>query len=87
MKEKFLRGQLRIIVKEMLPDLLKEQQYEALKEHVDLRLTEVEKYIKQTMDLMNQRQKDVLKYLVEAYAGKPEFIEEESTVDTQTDSK
>jgi CO dehydrogenase/acetyl-CoA synthase alpha subunit len=68
---KELRGQVRIAVKELLPEVLHEQHYEALRKHVDARLNEVEKYIKETMDLMNTRQKEVLKYLIESYLGKP----------------
>lgn len=66
---KLLRGQIRQVVKEILPEVLNQEQYAALKAHVDSRLTEVEKYIKETMDLMNTRQKEVLKYLLESYLG------------------
>jgi len=45
--------------------------FQELKNHVDARLSEVEKYIRETMDLMNTRQKEVLKYLVESYVGNP----------------
>ena len=64
---KQVRGQVRQIVKEVLPEVMKEQQYEELKNHVDARLNEVEKYIKGTMELMDTRQKEVLKYLLETY--------------------
>lgn len=66
---KLLRGQIRQVVKEILPEVLNQEQYGALKAHVDSRLKEVEKYIKETMDLMNTRQKEVLKYLLESYLG------------------
>lgn len=75
---KLIRGQLRQIAKELLPEVMQEQQYEALKKHVDARLSEVEKYIKGTMDLMNTRQKEVLKYLLESYVGKPEEVASET---------
>lgn len=68
---KLIRGQMRQVVKEVLPEVLKEQMFQELKNHVDARLSEVEKYIRETMDLMNTRQKEVLKYLVESYVGNP----------------
>lgn len=71
MDVKLLRGQVRQVVKEILPEVLNEQQYIELRKHVDSRLSEVEKYIKETMDLMNTRQKEVLKYLVDNYVGRP----------------
>jgi hypothetical protein len=62
---------IRDTVKEMLPDILEEviktQQYEQLKSKVEERLTHVEKYVKETADLMNVRQKETLKYLLETY--------------------
>ncbi len=61
---KQIRGQLRQIAKELLPELLHEQQYAALKAHVDARISEVEKFVKQTMTEMNERHKDTMGYLV-----------------------
>lgn len=64
MKTKELRGQLRQIAKELLPELLNEAQYEELRKHVDARITEVEKFVKATLTEMNTRHKDTMGYLV-----------------------
>ena len=73
MKDDQTRRQvIRDAVREMLPEVLaevvKQQQYENLTKKVESRLTEVEKYVKDTADLMNARQKEVLKFLLESYA-------------------
>lgn len=72
MKDDQTRRQvIRDAVREMLPEVLaevvKQQQYENLTKKVESRLTEVEKYVKDTADLMNARQKEVLKFLLESY--------------------
>lgn len=80
MKDDQTRRQvIRDAVREMLPEVLhevvKNQQYEVLTKKVETRLGEVEKYVKETADLMNVRQKEVLKYLLETYQaalGKPQ---------------
>jgi argonaute-like protein implicated in RNA metabolism and viral defense len=87
---KLIRGQVRQIVKEELPNILKEQLFEELKKHVDSRMNEVQKFVKETMDLMNTRQKEVLKYLVESYVGNPNDKAEDglgSTVETEQAKK
>lgn len=75
------RQVIRDAVKEMLPEVLseivKQQQYDNLTKKVETRLTEVEKYVKETIELMNVRQKEVLKYLVESYVGKPDLEKSE----------
>lgn len=73
MKDEQTRRQvIRDAVREMLPEVLSEvvkhQQYEQLTKKVETRLGEVEKYVKDTADLMNTRQKEVLKFLLESYA-------------------
>ena len=72
MKDEQTRRQvIRDAVREMLPEVLSEvvkhQQYEQLTKKVESRLTEVEKYVRDTADLMNTRQKEVLKFLLESY--------------------
>ena len=72
MKDDQTRRQvIRDAVREMLPEVLSEvvkhQQYEQLTKKVESRLTEVEKYVRDTADLMNTRQKEVLKFLLESY--------------------
>ena len=72
MKDDQTRRQvIRDAVREMLPEVLSEvvkhQQYEQLIKKVESRLTEVEKYVRDTADLMNTRQKEVLKFLLESY--------------------
>lgn len=72
MKDDQTRRQvIRDAVREMLPEVLaevvKQQQYENLTKKVESRLTEVEKYVRDTADLMNTRQKEVLKFLLESY--------------------
>lgn len=82
---KQIRGQLRQIAKELLPEVLNEQQYESLRKHVDSRMDEVQKYVKETMDLMNTRQKEVLKYLVEVYKiGPAESVSTEEKTSEQS---
>jgi hypothetical protein len=61
---KQLRGQLRQVVKEMLPETLTEQHYETLKKHIDARINEIEKSVKDTMHTINERHKDTMSYLL-----------------------
>jgi len=61
---KQLRGQLRQVVKEMLPETLTEQHYESLKKHIDARINEIEKSVKDTMHTINERHKDTMSYLL-----------------------
>lgn len=65
---KILRGQLRQIVKEILPDLLtaemKSKMHEELRVEVQKRLDNVTKNVKETLDTIDQRSKDVQGYLV-----------------------
>lgn len=72
---KFIRGQVRQIVKEILPEIINEQLFEQIKKHVNERVAEVETYNKGIIDLMNTRQKEVLKYLVETHGARPHYIE------------
>jgi predicted house-cleaning noncanonical NTP pyrophosphatase (MazG superfamily) len=61
---KELRKQLRNVVQELLPEVLNNEQYEALKKHVDARVDKVEKFVKDTMHEINERHKDTMGYLV-----------------------
>lgn len=61
---KLVRGQLRQIAKELLPEAINEQQYQALKKHIDTRVNEIEALVKKTLHEMNERQKDTMGYLV-----------------------
>lgn len=67
---KMLRSQLRQIVKEILPDLLtsemKSALHEQLRVEVQKRLDNVTKNVKETLDTIDQRSKDVQSYLVRA---------------------
>lgn len=65
---KVLRGQLRQITKEVLPELLnpemKSALFNALQEEIRLRLTKIENNVKETLEALETRQKDTLGYLV-----------------------
>lgn len=66
-RRQIIRDAVREMLPEVLAEVVKQQQYEQLAKKVETRLTEVEKYVKDTADLMNTRQKEVLKFLVESY--------------------
>lgn len=61
---KDLRKQLRNVVKEILPEILTQEQYLELKKHIDKNIKNIEKIVKDSMHEMNNRQKDTLDYLV-----------------------
>jgi len=65
---KVLRSQLRQIVKEILPDLLsaelKSEIHKTLAVEVQKRLDNVTKNVKETLDTIDQRSKDIQGYLV-----------------------
>lgn len=61
---KQLRGQLRQIVQELMPELTNDAQYFALKQHVDVKIKEIEEFVKKTMNEINERHKDTMSYLV-----------------------
>lgn len=66
-RRQIIRDAVREMLPEVLAEVVKQQQYEHLTNKVEARLTQVEKYVKDTADLMNVRQKEVLKFLVESY--------------------
>lgn len=61
---KQLRGQLRQIAKEILPEILNQEQYQELKKHVDERLNRIELHVKTQMKEMQEHHKNTLGYLV-----------------------
>lgn len=61
---KLIRGQVRQIVKEILPEVLKAELTVAILKDVMDRLTMSEKLIKQTLDEMNNRSKDIAAYVI-----------------------
>lgn len=65
---KMLRGQLRQIVKEMLPDILsnslKSEIFKTLQIDIMSRLTKIESDITLSLEKLDQRQKDSLGYLI-----------------------
>ena len=67
-KIKELRGQLRQIVKEVLPELLvtelKSALYAGLTKVISARLDAIQEDVKKTMDEINSRSKDVQDYMV-----------------------
>ena len=61
---KQLRGQLRQIVQEIMPELTSDAQFAAIKAHVDVKIKEIEEHVKKMMSEMNERHKDTMGYLV-----------------------
>lgn len=73
---KLIRGQLRQIAKEILPDVLsqelKTELYKKIREEMTARINAIEENVKLTLEQLDQRSKDTLDYLVR-----------QSTIDTQ----
>jgi len=73
---KIIRGQLRQITKEIMPELLsqelKSEVYKRIREEMTTRINAIEENVKATLDQLDQRSKDTLDYLVR-----------QSTIDTQ----
>lgn len=65
-------------MKELLPEVLNAEQYQTLKAHVDSRLTEVEKYIRESLAEMDDRHKQVMSYLLTSHDKSLEPKEEVS---------
>ncbi len=65
---KFVRGQIRQIVKEIMPDImeqaLKADVYNSLKGELLTRLTMIETNVRQHLEKLDERQKDTLGYLI-----------------------
>lgn len=63
---KAIRGQLRQLVKEILPELLAVAQYEELRKEIHSKMERIETNVKDTMREINERSKDTQSYLVRA---------------------
>lgn len=61
---KVLRGQVRQVVKEILPEVMNNEQFDVLRKQIDERISKLEKEVKDMMSEMNARHKDVMSYLV-----------------------
>lgn len=61
---KVIRGQVRQVVKEILPEIMQQQMYESLKKHTDQELAKIEKFVKETLHKMQDQHKDTMGYLV-----------------------
>jgi hypothetical protein len=61
---KQMRGQVRIVVKELLPEILKEVLAGELKKSIDARLDAVDKHLKTTLEDIEKRHKDIMAYLL-----------------------
>jgi predicted transcriptional regulator len=83
MKVKDLRNQLRNVVKEILPELLsaelKSEMHQKFQVEVQKRLDNVTKNVKDTLDTIDQRSKDIQGYLVRATTQPLAPAEESST--------
>ncbi len=65
---KFLRGQVRRIVKELLPDLFNTETAKGMERNVmtrvDSRLSEITKAVRETLDTVDKRSLDLQAYVV-----------------------
>jgi len=61
---KVLRGQLRQIAQELLPELMKEALFEEITKQMIARVNAIEEFTKKTMTEMNERHKDTMGMLV-----------------------
>jgi hypothetical protein len=61
---KLIRGQLRQIAKEIMPEVLKEEMYKLLEHRLALRIEGIEKFVKEQMHEINENHKNTMSYLV-----------------------
>lgn len=61
---KQIRGQIRQVVKDLLPEVLKAEIYAAIQKENDERLIRIEKHLRETLNKIEDRSKDVLGYLM-----------------------
>jgi tetrahydromethanopterin S-methyltransferase subunit B len=70
MKVKEIRGQVRQIVKEILPEVLSTEIIALVVKKLEERMSKMESHTKESMEKMDKRHKDVMGYLVRQ-ASKP----------------
>lgn len=68
---KQLRGQMRQIAQDLLPEALSKELYAKLEEKIDQKLKKIEEDTKKTMSEMNQRHKETMGYLVRQVSSAP----------------
>lgn len=61
---KMLRGQVRQIVKELLPEVFKEELTKAIQKEIEERLNRVDSHVKAAVAEMNERSKETQNYVV-----------------------
>lgn len=61
---KVIRGQVRQVVKEILPEMLKAELYMELADKLQKQLKNVEAQVKETLERLDERSKDIQSYLV-----------------------
>ncbi len=65
-KAKVLRGQLRQIVLEVLPEVIKSELYKQLQVENDKRLNSIQKHIEGTLKQLEEKQKDFFSSVIRA---------------------
>ena len=55
---------MRQIVKELLPEIIKQELFSVIQKSVDERILSIEANVKQTLHELNERHKDTMSYLV-----------------------
>jgi len=82
---KLVRSQLRQIAKELLPEILTQALYAEIGKEVTARLNEIQANIKENLERIDQRSKDVQSYIVRATAPIPPAnpIQQEPATDTK----
>lgn len=66
---KLIRGQLRQIAKEVLPEVIQEQLFVKLQEEMNARLNQISKDITATLAAIDSRSKDVQSYVMREVAN------------------
>lgn len=61
---KALRGQVRQAVKELMPEIIKSESYQAIMKAVEEKLRAIEKQVLDTLEAMQNRQKDLQNYIM-----------------------
>lgn len=84
---KMLRGQIRQIVKELLPEVFKEELTKAIQKEIEERLSRVDKHVKAALQEMNDRTKDTQSYVVRNLALATTQAATPKAVNDSADSK